>query len=66
MNEKTLYDYWMVCYRRKFTILIMVVAAVTGVLVIGASLPAIYEARAMFYVPSSAATQRSNLCAIYY
>ncbi|MBK9348183.1 MAG: hypothetical protein IPN06_18125 [Burkholderiales bacterium] len=63
MNEKTLYDYWMVCYRRKFTILIMVVTAVTGVLVIGASLPAIYEARAMFYVPSSAATQRSNLSA---
>lgn len=61
MSEKTLYDYWMVCYRRKFTILIMVVTAVIGVLVIGASLPAIYEARAMFYVPSSATTQRSNL-----
>lgn len=61
MSEKTLYDYWMVCYRRKYTIMVMVVTAVVGVLVIGASLPAIYEARAMFYVPSSATTQRSNL-----
>lgn len=61
MREKTLYDYWMVCYRRKYAIMVMVVTAVVGVLVIGASLPAIYEARAMFYVPSSATTQRSNL-----
>lgn len=61
MREKTLYDYWMVCYRRKYTILTMVVTAVVGVLIIGASLPAIFEARAMFYVPSSATTQRSNL-----
>lgn len=61
MSEKTLYDYWMVCYRRKYAIMVMVVTAVVGVLVIGASLPAIYEARAMFYVPASATTQRSNL-----
>lgn len=61
MTEKTLYDYWMVCYRRKVTIMVMVVTAVVGAVVIGASLPAIYEARAMFYVPSSATTSRSNL-----
>lgn len=60
MNDKTLYDYWMVCYRRKLTILVMIATAVTGAIIIGASLPSIYEARAMFYVPSSATTQRSN------
>ena len=60
MKEKTLYDYWMVCYRRKHTIFVMIATALFGAIVISASLPSIYEARAMFYVPSSATTQRSN------
>jgi uncharacterized protein involved in exopolysaccharide biosynthesis len=60
MNEKTLYDYWMTCYRRRLSILVLMASAVAGTLFIGASLPSIYEARAMFYVPTSATTQRSN------
>lgn len=60
MNDKTLYDYWMICYRHRLSIFILVGAAVLGALLIGQSLPAIYEARAMFYVPTSATTQRSN------
>ena len=59
-QDKTLYDYWMVCYRRRLTILVLVSTAVAGALLISASLPPVYEARAMFYVPSSATTQRSN------
>ncbi len=60
MNDKTLYDYWMICYCRRLSILVLVGTAVLGTLLIGASLPPIYEARATFYVPSSATTQRSN------
>ncbi|UUX94808.1 hypothetical protein [Aquabacterium sp. J223] len=60
MNDKTLYDYWMICYRRRGSILVLVCTAIVGAIMIGASLPAIYEARAMFYVPASPTTQRSN------
>lgn len=60
MTDKTLYDYWMVCYRHKMTILVMVATAVVSAILISASLPSIYEARAMFYVPASATTQRAN------
>ena len=60
MNDKTLYDYWMICDCRRLSILVLVGTAVLGTLLIGASLPPIYEARATFYVPSSATTQRSK------
>lgn len=60
MNDKTLFDYWMICYRRRLSILVLVATAALGALFIGASLPSVYEARAMFYVPSSATGQRSN------
>jgi uncharacterized protein involved in exopolysaccharide biosynthesis len=60
MNDKTLYDYWMVCYRRRLPVLVVMVTAVLGSVLIGNSLPAIFEARAMFYVPVSAATLRTN------
>jgi len=60
MNDKTLYDYWMICYRRRFAIWVMMAAAIAGAILIGISLPPIYEARSMFYVPASATTQRSN------
>lgn len=60
MTEKTLYDYWMICYRRRLTIWVMLITAVVGAVVISGTLPAIYEARAMFYVPTSATTSRSN------
>ena len=60
MNDKTLYDYWLICYRRRATIWVMMAAAIAGAILIGRSLPPVYEARCMFYVPASATTQRSN------
>jgi uncharacterized protein involved in exopolysaccharide biosynthesis len=58
MGDKTLYDYWMICYRRRLPIFVLVVTAVLGAVLVGESLPPVYEARAMFYVPASATTQR--------
>lgn len=60
MTEKTLYDYWMICYRRRAVALTLTATSVIVALIVSASLPPVFEARAMFYVPQSATTQRAN------
>lgn len=60
-ETKTLYDYWMICYRKRASILLLVTVSVVGAIVISRITPPIYEARAVFYIPGSATTNRTNV-----
>jgi uncharacterized protein involved in exopolysaccharide biosynthesis len=51
MEERTLFDYWMVLYRRRWIILTVVLFALFMSLFLSWQLPPIYEARALFFVP---------------
>lgn len=53
MQEKTLLSYWLVLYQKKTIILLITVTSVITVLILGAVLPSVYEAKALFYVPST-------------
>lgn len=53
MHEKTLLNYWLVLYKRKTVILFITAISIVTVIILGALLPPVYEARALFYVPSS-------------
>lgn len=51
MVEKTLLDYWLLLYSRKWIILIITLSAVATAWVISVILPPVYEAKAVFFVP---------------
>lgn len=52
MQEKTLINYWLVLYKRKKVILFITAISIVTVIILGVLLPAVYEAKALFYVPS--------------
>lgn len=52
MNSYTLYDYWWVLYKRKYVILLTAAWSVAFAAVLSLMLPDIYEAKAVFFVPS--------------
>lgn len=60
-ETKTLYDYWMICYRKRISIMLLVSVSVVGAILISRITPPIYEARAIFYIPGSATTNRTNV-----
>jgi polysaccharide biosynthesis transport protein len=53
VKENTLFSYWLVLYGRKKAILLITLVSVITVVGLGALLPTVYEAKIMFYVPSS-------------
>ena len=53
MQEKSLLSYWLILYKRKIGILLITVISVMTVIILGAVLPKVYEAKALFYVPSA-------------
>lgn len=59
-EPKELYDYWMIVYRRRISVLLLIVVSVASAIVISQSLAPVYEARAAFYVPASATTKRTG------
>lgn len=59
-EPKELYDYWMIVYRRRLSVLLLIVVSVASAIVISQSLAPVYEARAAFYVPASATTKRTG------
>jgi len=59
-DPKELYDYWMIVYRRRISVLLLMAVSVASAVVISQSLPPVYEARAAFYVPASATTKRTG------
>ena len=51
--EKKLLDYWIVLYRRRITIGLVVLGSMLTAFLLSTFLTPVYEARAVFYVPSS-------------
>lgn len=56
MEERGLIDYWLVLYRRKGIILLMLLVAVAGAVALSAVLSPIYEARVVMFVPKEPET----------
>ena len=52
LKTRTIFDYWLVIYERRYTIAVVVASAVALAIGLSLTLPAVYEARATFYVPS--------------
>ncbi len=51
MEERTLIDYWLVLYRRKLQVVLIVLSAVIASLYVSSILEPIYEARVVTFVP---------------
>ncbi len=51
MEERTLVDYWLVLYRRKLQVALIVLSAVIASLYLSSTLTPIYEARVVTFVP---------------
>ncbi len=50
--EKTLLDYWLILYRRKWMIGLIVLSAIVTAWILSEILPPVYEAKAVFFVPA--------------
>jgi uncharacterized protein involved in exopolysaccharide biosynthesis len=53
MPEKTLLDYWIVLYKRKKAILLIIAISIIATVVMSLLVKPVYEAKAVFYVPTS-------------
>jgi polysaccharide biosynthesis transport protein len=53
MKEKSLLDYWIVLYKKKKEIFFIVFISVVIAIILSKVVPPIYEARSVFYIPSS-------------
>ena len=53
MPEKTLLDYWIVLYKRKKGILLIIAISIIATVVMSLLVKPVYEAKAVFYVPTS-------------
>jgi uncharacterized protein involved in exopolysaccharide biosynthesis len=53
MEEKTLLEYWLVLYKRRWLILFVTLSAMITAGVISKILPPLYEAKALFFVPQT-------------
>lgn len=56
MPEKTLLDYWIVLYKRKIAIVIIIAISIITTVVISLLIKPVYEAKAVFYIPESSLT----------
>src|SRR4030043_794741 len=53
MPEKTLLDYWIVLYKRKKAILLIIAISIIATVAMSLLVKPVYEAKAVFYVPTS-------------
>jgi len=53
MPEKTLLDYWIVLYKRKIAIVLITAISIIATVVLSLLVKPVYEAKAVFYVPTS-------------
>ena len=53
MAEKTLLDYWIVLYKRKIAIVLIIAISIIATVVLSLLVKPVYEAKAVFYVPAS-------------
>lgn len=51
MREKELLDYWLVLYRRRWMIILVIIAAVATSLAYTYFLPDVYQSKAVFFIP---------------
>jgi succinoglycan biosynthesis transport protein ExoP len=56
MQDRSLLDYWLILYERRFVIYLVVVTSIVSALLIGETVPPIYEARASLYIPAKLGT----------
>ncbi|MBC2694142.1 MAG: hypothetical protein HF982_02460 [Desulfobacteraceae bacterium] len=52
MEERTLLDYWLVLYRRRKSIAVVIISAILVAWILSRVLPPVYEAKAVFFVPT--------------
>lgn len=52
MEQRSLLDYWLIVYERRFAIYVVTLTAILACFLIGATVPPIYEARAALYIPA--------------
>lgn len=52
MQQKTLLDYWLIVYERRFVIYVVIATAIISAFIIGEIVTPIYEARAALYIPA--------------
>jgi len=55
MQDKSLLDYWLILYERRVVILLVIAASIVSAVVIGLTMPPVYEARAALYIPAKLA-----------
>jgi uncharacterized protein involved in exopolysaccharide biosynthesis len=53
MEEQTLLDYWLVLYRKRKSIAVVMITAIILAYILSYLLPPVYEAKAVFFVPST-------------
>src|SRR5438876_12130608 len=51
-KDRTLFDYWMIIYERRYSIVLVAASAVVLALGLSMIMPQVFEARSVFYVPS--------------
>ena len=56
MPDKTLLDYWIVLYKRKKAIALIIALSIITTVVISLLVKPVYEAKAVFYIPESSLT----------
>lgn len=54
MKERTLLDYWLVLYKRKWIIGLIVLSAMVTAWILSKTVAPFYEAKAVFFVPAKA------------
>lgn len=52
MQERSLLDYWLILYQRRIAIYLVIATSIAAAVLIGATVPPIYEARAALYIPA--------------
>ena len=53
MEEPTLFDYWLALYRRRYIIITIIISSMIIAYFLSKTLPPVYEAKAVCFVPSS-------------
>lgn len=53
MKERSLLDYWLIVYRHRLAIIIVMITSIGAAFLVSELVPPVYEARASFYVPTN-------------
>lgn len=52
MTERSLLDYWLILYRHRLAIYVVIITSIGAAFLVSKLIPPVYEARASFYVPT--------------